>query len=171
MTFATSRRSKRKSPATKHANARQVRTLYTDFIGGQVGELSWWATLTSAENMRSCSRKSLPAGAKEPFARIPRKCSPTCRRGLQQIQDARQGQRRLRRREAFAMKDTDPDYPALVMGNYVLGGVVFIAAWRSHSAKRKDCLTAVGSHLGRLDRRPGQLDRSTPFAIPRISRR
>ena len=92
--------------------------------------------------------------AKQSYARIPQKFFPNVPGGMQQIVTPDKANAVYVAGLAFPMKDSDPDYPALVMGNYRAGRrVAVVAAGRSGAAEGRAFVRRRLVHLGRRARR------------------
>ena len=106
----------------KNTTCDQVAQLYRDYLGSQAGELTivgdfdagaclpvLKAALAGWKAAKPYTRIASPAAAEAPGAQhtinTPDKANATYTAGLE-----------------FAMNDEDADYPALVMGDYILGG-------------------------------------------------
>ena len=99
----------------------QVEALYAKFLNGENGELSIVGDFDPAEVLPSI--ESLLDGWKssEKYVRIPR---PATRldAGNERILTPDKKNAIYLAAIPFAMKDSDPEYPALAIGNYLLGG-------------------------------------------------
>ncbi len=99
----------------------QIKQLHADFVGAQHGELAIVGDFDPAENT-SLLRQALSGWtAKQSFARIPKLNFPNVPGSKQEILTPDKANAVYMAGMAFAMKDDAADYPALVMGNYVLG--------------------------------------------------
>jgi zinc protease len=99
----------------------QIKSLYEGFIGSQAGELVIVGDFDTAECLKILRDTFAGWSAKQSYARIPRKFFPDVPGGLQQIITPDKANAVYAAGMAFSMKDTDPDYAALLMGNFVLG--------------------------------------------------
>ena len=89
------------------------------------------AAALDASRWRSCSAAGR---APKPFTRVAEPTTSTCAAQGAVIETPDKAQRLLRRRASTStLRDDDPDYPALVLGNYMLGGgVPQLAAHGAH---------------------------------------
>ena len=122
-TSATSRPSTSSSNAQHRLTLDQVRTLYQDYLGADHGELVRRRRLRALgdpadpreDPRRVEGRQALrPDRAADPARRQARAQSRS-RRPTRPMPSTSPGQQ-------VPIKDSDPDYPALVAGNFVLGG-------------------------------------------------
>jgi zinc protease len=104
------------------ATVDQVKKLYSGFLGSQAGELAIVGDFDTAECLKILRETFSGWASKQSYARIPRMNFPDVPGGLQQIVTPDKANAVYVAGEAFAMKDSDPDYPALMIGNFVLGG-------------------------------------------------
>jgi zinc protease len=99
----------------------QVAQLYHDYLGSQAGEL----TIVGDFDPQTCLPilKTTLGGwtAAKPYARIPMPIVSEVPGGQQAINTPDKANATYTAGLVFAMKDDDPDYPALLMGNYILG--------------------------------------------------
>jgi len=105
----------------KSVTADQIKKLYTDFLGSQAGELAIVGDFDVDANTNILREALSGWGSKQSFARIPKLDFPKVPGGMQQILTPDKANAVYMAGMAFPMKDSDPDYPALVMGNFVLG--------------------------------------------------
>jgi zinc protease len=99
----------------------QVKKLYIEFLGSQAGELAIVGDFEPEAALKPLREALTGWGSKQSYARIPKKVFPEVKGGLEQINTPDKANAVYVAGEVFAMKDSDPDYPAIVMGNYVLG--------------------------------------------------
>jgi zinc protease len=100
----------------------RVKKLYSDFVGSQAGELAIIGDFDPAESLKILKGTFSGWAAKESYARIPRLVFPNVAGGLQQIITPDKANAVYVAGLVFPMKDSDPDYPGVVLGNFVLGG-------------------------------------------------
>ncbi len=99
----------------------QVKELYDKFLSSQSGELAIVGDFDPEENLAALREALSGWGSKESYARIPLEYFPQVKGALEQINTPDKANAVYVAGEAFPLKDSDPDYPALVIGNYVLG--------------------------------------------------
>ena len=100
----------------------QVVQLYKEYLGSQAGEL----TLVGDFDEDACLKvlKSALAGwkAAKPYARIASPIVSDVQASEQVIDTPDKANATFTAGMLFPMRDDDPDYPALLIGNYILGG-------------------------------------------------
>ncbi len=99
-----------------------VRKLYDNFLSSQTGELALVGDFDLAENLIILRDTFGGWTSKEPFERIAKKVFPGVPGGTQEIITPDKANAVYVAGEAFPMKDTDADYPAVVIGNFAFGG-------------------------------------------------
>ncbi len=100
----------------------QVRTLYKDFIGAGRGELAIVGDFDPEEILPKL--KPLLEGwtSKQPYTRIERPYQEIAHSERQTIETPDKANAAFFAGMLLPIKDTSPDYPALSLGNFVLGG-------------------------------------------------
>jgi zinc protease len=99
----------------------QVRTVYHDYLGADHGELAVVGDFEPSEVLPLLARAFDGWKAAKPYARIDRAyqaIEPT----RDQINTPDKANAIYLAGLTLPLRDSDPDYPALLMGNYVLGG-------------------------------------------------
>ncbi len=125
----------------------QVKTLYRDFLSSQAGEVAIVGDFDPDENLKVLREAFAGWTSKQSFARIPRKVFPDVAGGLQTINTPDKANAVYVAGLVFPMKDTDPDYAAVLMGNYVLGGGA-LSSRLGDRVRQKDGLSyGVGSFI------------------------
>jgi len=106
----------------KSATYEQVAQLYRDYLGSQAGELS----IVGDFDADACLPilKDTLAGwkAPKPYARIASPLTAEVAGSQHKINTPDKANATFTTGLLFAMRDDDPDYPALLMGNYMFGG-------------------------------------------------
>jgi zinc protease len=99
----------------------QVAGLYRDYLGSQTGEL----TIVGDFDLKACLsalEKSLRAWkAPKPYARIMMPIKTEAKGGERQIVTPDKANATYTSGLLFALQDDDPDYAAMVLGNYIFG--------------------------------------------------
>ncbi len=105
----------------RHTSYEQVVQLYHDYLGSQAGELTIVGDFDPAPCLASLRETLSGWKAAKPYARIPMPVvgHPTCDR--QSIDTPDKANANYNAGLVFPLRDDDPDYPALVMGNYIFG--------------------------------------------------
>lgn len=102
--------------------AADVKKLYSEFLNGSNGELSIVgdfdpeATLDQVESLLDGWKSS------QPYVRIEKRGDQKLSAETEDINTPDKANAMYFAVTAFPMKDDDPDYPALLMGNYIYGG-------------------------------------------------
>src|SRR6185503_7832196 len=106
----------------KSVTYEQVTKLYRDYLGSQAGEL----TIVGDFDEQACLKvlKETLAGwkAPTPYARIASPIKEEVPASQHTINTPDKANATFTAGLLFPLRDDDPDYPALVMGNYILGG-------------------------------------------------
>ncbi|HUY32627.1 MAG TPA: pitrilysin family protein [Pirellulales bacterium] len=100
----------------------EVARLREEYLGGQAGEVAVVGDFDTAECTAILRRVFSGWVAGREYARIPLIVFPDVQASQQQIDLADKESAVYIAGEAFALSDGDPDYAALTMGNFVLGG-------------------------------------------------
>jgi zinc protease len=99
----------------------QVRTLYRDYLGAGHGELAIVGDFEPSEVLPIIEQTVSGWVAKKPYARIERPYQPTAG-GHQTLDLPDKANAAYFAGTSIALTDHDPDYPAMVAGNFILGG-------------------------------------------------
>jgi zinc protease len=100
----------------------QVRTLYADFLGGHAGELVLIGDFDAATVRPILDRIFASWSPQQPYARIPQAAFPEVPGGQQTVLTPDKANAVYYAGMELAMKDSDPAYAPLVLGNFILGG-------------------------------------------------
>jgi len=100
----------------------KVRTLYHDFLGSGHGELAVVGDFDPAEIHSVLTRTLEDWKSAQPYERIARPYQPGLKPTRETIETPDKANASYFAGLALPMKDSDPDYPALVAGNFILGG-------------------------------------------------
>ncbi len=139
----------------KAATHDQVVQLYRDYIGAQAGELA----IVGDFDPEACLPilKSTFAGwtAAKPYARIETPAKSGENGSLHKIETPDKANAVYFSGLVFPMQDDDPEYPALVIGNYILGGGSLSSRLGTRIRQQEGLSYGVGSGLSAsaLDRR------------------
>ena len=106
----------------KEVTVEDVRSLYREYLGASHGELTIVGDFDSAEALSVLSRTFEGWKNPQPFARIERPYQPDLKPTRETILTPDKANSCYFAGLTLKMKDSDPDYPALVAGNYILGG-------------------------------------------------
>jgi zinc protease len=99
--------------------------LYNEQIGGTVGEIVFVGDFDEAATQKQLETLLKDWKAKTESARIPRSAKIVMKGGTQRIETPDKENAVYVAGYQLAINDDDPDYPALVMANYILGASAF----------------------------------------------
>ncbi|MBI1914591.1 MAG: insulinase family protein [Planctomycetes bacterium] len=99
-----------------------VRGLYTEQLGGQHGELAIVGDFDAEEAVKLAGDALKDWKNGTPYQRIERKAFPHVKGREITIDTPDKENAIYLAAETFLLKDSDPDYPALQLGNYLFGG-------------------------------------------------
>ncbi len=125
----------------------QVKRLYDGFLGSQAGEVAIVGDFDPAENVKILRETFAGWTAKESVARIPKMAFLDVPGGMQQINTPDKANAVYVAGEVFAMKDSDADYPALVIGNYVFGGGALSSRLGDRVRQKEGLSYGIGSFI------------------------
>jgi len=125
----------------------KIKQLYTDFLGSQAGELAIVGDFDPAESLKILRETFSGWAAKQSFTRIPRQAFPDVPGGMQQIQTPDKANAVYVAGLVFAMKDTDPDFAGVLIGNYVLGGGALSSRLGDRVRQKEGLSYGVGSFI------------------------
>jgi zinc protease len=141
----------------KAASYEQVVQLYRDYLGSQAGEL----TIVGDFDANACLpilRDSVAGWkATKPYARIASPLSSEVVASEHTINTPDKANATFTAGLLFPMRDDDPDYPALLMGNYILGGGT-LSSRLGNRIRQKEGLSygvTSGVNVSSEDRRAG----------------
>ena len=130
----------------KGARLAEVRGFYRDYYGGSVGELAVVGDFDPAEVGRLAAELFGSWKSPRPFERVPRP--------FQAVEAVNQSIEAPDKANAFFLaglnlnvRDDDPDYPALTLGNYMLGGGFLNSRLASRIRQKEGLSYGVGSQL------------------------
>ncbi len=106
----------------KETSIEQVRSLYNDFLGASHGELAIVGDFEPSEALSVLTRTFEGWKNAQPFARIEREFQEGLKASKVTLETPDKANATFFAGMTFPLKDTSPDYPALLAGNYILGG-------------------------------------------------
>jgi zinc protease len=125
----------------------QVAALYHDYLGSQDGELTIVGDFDPAPCLASLKGTLTGWMAAKPYARITMPLAGVPGGGRQSIDTPEKANATYNAGLIFPLRDDAPDYPALVLGNYILG-VSTLSSRLGDRIRQKDGLTyGVSSSL------------------------
>ncbi|OJW17912.1 MAG: pseudouridine synthase [Planctomycetales bacterium 71-10] len=107
---------------TKAATIEQVKTLYDEFLGASVGELAVVGDFEPSEVLPAFEKILKGWKSGKPYARIERPYQEGLKTATEVIETPDKANAMYLAGSVFPMKDDSADYPALAIGNYILGG-------------------------------------------------
>lgn len=147
----------------KAAKLADVRRFYSDFYGASAGELVVVGDFDEAEVERVAGEAFAAWRSKTPFKPIPVSLAAT-KNETHTIETPDKANALFVAGETFAIKDSDPDYPALLLVNYMLGENVLDSRLPARIRVKESLSYAVQSVLT-----VGSLDRAAQWATLAIS--
>jgi len=106
----------------KEVAVEDVRSVYRDYLGASHGELTIVGDFEPSEALSVLARTFEVWKNAQPYARIERPFQPDLKPAREMIATPDKANASYFAGLTLEMKDSDPDYPALVAGNYILGG-------------------------------------------------
>jgi zinc protease len=106
----------------KEVTVEKVRSLYHDYLGASHGELTVVGDFESSEVLSVLSRTLEGWKNAQPYARIERPYQVGLKPAKETIETPDKANACYFAAQRMPLKDSDPDYPALVAGNFILGG-------------------------------------------------
>jgi len=139
----------------KAAKIDQLRTLHADYLGSQAGEVAIVGDFDAAQATAKLTGMLAEWKAGKPYERIPRVVFPEVRGGTQQIVTPDKANAVYTAGLVFPLKDSDPNYAPMVIGNYVFGAASLSSRLAERVRGKEGLSYGVGSMFGAeaLDRR------------------
>lgn len=132
---------------TKETTLETVKTLYQKFLGPQAGEIAVVGDFDSEETLSALRSIFTGWSSSQPYARIPKVVFPNIPGSKQEINTPDKANAVYVAGEVFSMKDSDPVYPAMVMGNFVLGGGTLSSRLGDRVRQKEGLSYGVGSFI------------------------
>jgi zinc protease len=107
---------------TKKVTLDQVRTLYNGYLGAEHGEVVVIGDFEPSEVLPVLGRMFDGWKAEKPYARIERPYQGDLKPERETVETPDKANAVYLAAISLPMRDDDPDYPALALGNFVLGG-------------------------------------------------
>jgi zinc protease len=107
---------------TKHATIEQIRTLYRDYLGAEHGELVIVGDFEPSEVLPILGRTFEGWKAGKPYQRIDRPFQADLKPQRETLKTPDKANAVFLAGLTLPIKDDHPDYPALLAGNFILGG-------------------------------------------------
>jgi len=125
----------------------QVHELYAKFLSSQSGELAIVGDFDVDENTKLLGDALAGWTTSQSYARIPKQYFPDVSGSTQQILTPDKANAVYVAGEAFPLKDSDSDYAALLIGNYVFGGGTLSSRLGDRVRQKEGLSYGVGSFL------------------------
>jgi len=106
----------------KEVSVEQVRSLYKDFLGASHGELAIVGDFEPSEALSVLTRTFEGWKNAQAFARVERQFQEGLKASKVTLETPDKANAAFFAGLTFPLKDTSPDFPALLAGNYILGG-------------------------------------------------
>jgi zinc protease len=105
----------------KNVSYDQVKQLYGEYLGSQAGELTMVGDFDSKECLPKLEQALKGWRATRPYARIAMPLNGEPKPGEHEIKTPDKANATFTAGLTFGLRDDDPDYAAMVIGNYILG--------------------------------------------------
>ncbi|WP_165252087.1 M16 family metallopeptidase [Paludisphaera soli] len=106
----------------KEASIDQVKQLYNEYVGANVGELAVVGDFEPSEVLPIVAKMLEGWKASKPYARVERPYQEGLKPAIETIETPDKENAMYLAGTVFPLKDDAPDYPALSVGNFILGG-------------------------------------------------
>jgi len=147
----------------KDVKVEEVAQLYRDFVGGQHGELVVVGDFSPDELLPQLEALVSGWKAKQPYARIERPASKTT--NVREVIETPDKENAVYLAATIMpLSDTAEEYPALVIGNFVMGGSTLASRLGDRVRQKEGLSYGVGSFL-----RASSLDDRTSFYMYAIT--
>ena len=125
----------------------QVLKLYKGFLGSQAGELSIVGDFEPADNIKVLEETLASWKSNQPYGRIPTQFFPDVPGGRSEILTPDKANAVYMAGMAFPLKESDADYPAVLIGNYVFGGGALSSRLGDRVRQKEGLSYGVGSFI------------------------
>lgn len=132
---------------TKSATPEQLKKLYEDYLGAQAGEVAVVGDFDQEECRAALAGIFADWTAGKEYGRLPRKEFPDVKGGVEEILTPDKANAMYFAGQTFPMKDSDPDYPALLAGDYILGASALSSRLGDRVRQKEGLSYGVGSHI------------------------
>jgi zinc protease len=124
-----------------------IKELYSTHISAQVGEVALVGDFDKEQTVKQLHTMLDGWTSKVPYRRVPRPAHPETPGGTEVIQTPDKANAFYLAVESFALGDSDADYPALELGNYMFGGGPLSSRLADRVRKKEGLSYGVASHL------------------------
>lgn len=148
----------------KAVSVDDVAKLYREYLGGTVGELSIVGDFAPDETLPAVNAILADWKAAKPYARLERSGDVKLKASVETIQTPDKANATYFAGTVFPLRDDHPDYPALALGNFILGGGSLSSRLGDRVRQKEGLSYGVGSGL-----RSSSVDARTSFYIYAIA--
>lgn len=106
----------------KNVTIDEIRALHAGFLSNQAGEISAVGDFDPDELKALINTQLADWKTDQPFVRVDRKAHPEVDKSLDIIETPDKANAFFFSSQQYDLKDSDPEYASLVLGNYILGG-------------------------------------------------
>ena len=106
----------------KNVTIDEIRALHDGFLSNQAGEISAVGDFDPDELKALINAQLEEWNTDQPFVRVDRKAHPEVAQSLDIIETPDKANAFFFSSQQYNLKDSDPEYASLVLGNYILGG-------------------------------------------------
>lgn len=132
---------------TDDVDVMSIKKLYTDFIGAQAGQLVIVGDFDEEATVEALTGMLKGWKAKQPYTRIPRSEIVDIKSDLVQIATPDKANAFYFAGGVMPLRDDDPDYPALIIGNYIFGAGALSSRLGDRIRQKEGLSYGVGSSL------------------------
>jgi len=144
----------------KAVTVADVKKLYSEYLGGMEGELAIVGDFATDEILPAVNTILADWKAKRPYARLERSGDVKLAAATETIRTPDKANATYFLGTVFPLRDDHPDYPALALGNFILGGGSLSSRLGDRVRQKEGLSYGVGSGL-----RSSSLDPRTSFYI------
>lgn len=132
-----------------------LKQLYGDFLGAQAGQIAVVGDFDEEATIASLTGMLKGWKSNQPYERVTRKGDIEIKADTIKIETPDKANAFYFAGSIFPMRDDDPDYPALIIGNYVLGAGALSSRLGDRIRQKEGLSYGVGSSFGAssLDKR------------------
>jgi zinc protease len=106
----------------KNVTIDEIQALHDGFLSNQAGEISAVGDFDPDELKALINAQLAEWNTDQPFVRVDRKAHPEVEQSLDIIETPDKANAFFFSSQQYNLKDSDPEYASLVLGNYILGG-------------------------------------------------
>jgi zinc protease len=143
---------------------KQVEQLYKDYLGAQAGELTIVGDFDPKTALPILEETLSGWKAKQPYSRIVQTVPPGLKGGEHKVNTPDKANATYLAGLLIPVRDDDPDYPALTMGDYILGAGSLSSRLGTRVRQKEGLSYGVGSSIG-----ASSLDPRASFSLQAIS--